>query len=190
MGRDIFEWQAQEIMPHEPQVRGWLRRSSFIDADEDDVIQEAYCRLSGVTNHERIHSGRAYFFVTVRNILLEELRRSRLIRIESVAEIESVCILDEEPSADRILSGQQRLMLVKELIEGLPDRCRRIFIMRKIDGLSQRETAQRLAVTENVVEKQLAAGLRAISGALAERDASTHGSVVRWNPSDRQKRQP
>ncbi|EHN76805.1 RNA polymerase sigma-24 factor, partial [Streptomyces coelicoflavus ZG0656] len=53
----------------------------------------------------------------------------------------------------------------------LPDRCRRIFEMRRILGLSQREIARQLGVSENVVENEAARGLKAILAALAAEEA-------------------
>jgi RNA polymerase sigma-70 factor (ECF subfamily) len=42
-----------------------------------------------------------------------------------------------------------------------------VFLLRRIEGLSQRQTAERLGVTENVVEKEVARGLRIIMAELA-----------------------
>lgn len=41
-------WIAAHILPHEGEVRGWLRRHAHTlsAADVDDLIQEAYARLS------------------------------------------------------------------------------------------------------------------------------------------------
>jgi len=57
---------------------------------------------------------------------------------------------------------------VLRLIDRLPDRCRRVFEMRKIQGLSQREIAARLGITETVVENEVVKGLRLISRALRQ----------------------
>ncbi len=60
---------------------------------------------------------------------------------------------------------------MRGLIAALPERCRRIFEMRKIEGVSQREIARRLGVTEHVVENEAVRGLRAILAAMTEQDA-------------------
>jgi len=61
----------------------------------------------------------------------------------------------------------------------LPDRCRRIFEMRKIEGLPQREIARRMGVTENVVENESVRGLRAILAALAEGETQQQPTAAR-----------
>src|SRR3546814_4497698 len=83
-------------------------------------------------------------------------------------EHESLDIVGDEPSPGRIAAGRRELDRVRRLIEGLPVRCRRIFELRKIEGLSQREVAQRLGVAEHVVENDVTKGLKLILQELAE----------------------
>ena len=148
-------------------MRGWLRASLRID-NPDDVIQEAYAAMFAHGGFDEVVSGRAWFFAVARNIVLKQMRRDRIVRIDAVAEIDALGIVDYEPSAERAVSGRQELARVQRLIEALPERCRLIFIMRKIDGLPQREIAQRLRVSENVVEKEAAKGLRLVLQGLGE----------------------
>ncbi len=61
--------------------------------------------------------------------------------------------------------------LVGKLIAGLPERCRRVFELRRVHGLPQRDVAEQLGLTENVVEQQSIRGLRLILKALAEAGA-------------------
>jgi RNA polymerase sigma-70 factor (ECF subfamily) len=167
---EFITWISANVLPYEAEVRRWLRRARVGKSDEDDLIQEAYCRIVGVGDASRIRSGRAYFFSVVRNLLIEDIRRSRVVHIEAMAEIEDLSIPGSEPTPERSFSGRQQLAVVQRLIEELPERCRAVFKLRKIEVLSQRETAERLGLTENVVEKQLAIGLRTVLRRLAESD--------------------
>jgi RNA polymerase sigma factor (sigma-70 family) len=168
----ILAWVAAEVLPHESSVRGWLIRAFGAGAgmDVDDVIQEAYCRLSMLTDIGHIASSRAYFFQTARNIVLEQMRRARIVRLEAMTELQHASIIDDEPSPERIAGGRRELARVMDLIASLPDRCRTVIELRKIHGLSQREIARRLGVSENVVENDSVRGLRMILKALAEGD--------------------
>ncbi len=142
-------------------MRGWLRVALRV-GNEDDVIQEAYALMFAHGRFEEVVSGRAWFFAVARNIVLKQMRRDRIVRIDAVAEIDALGIVDYEPSAERAVSGRQELARVQRLIDDLPERCRIIFQMRKIDGLPQKEIAARLRVSENVVEKEAARGLRLV----------------------------
>ena len=131
--------------------RSLARAIAFVLGGFDDVV-----------------SGRAWFFAVARNIVLKQMRRDRIVRIDAVAEIDALGIVDYEPSAERAVSGRQELARVQRLIEALPERCRLIFTMRKIDGLPQKEIAARLRVSENIVEKEAAKGLRLVLQGLGE----------------------
>lgn len=170
--RDIIAWVGREVVPHEPDVRRWLRRRLDDPTAVDDVIQEAYCRLADLSGVGHIVSGRAYFIMTVRNIVADQIRRARIVRFDSVAEMDSLHLVDEEPSPERIVGARRELQRVQSLIARLPDKCRRIFILRRIEGVPQREIARRLSISENTVESQAVRGLKLILAGLAREDAS------------------
>jgi RNA polymerase sigma factor (sigma-70 family) len=154
------------VLPHEAAVRAWLRRWTPRDQDIDDVMQEAYCRLAALADTGHISSGRAYLFQTTRNIVLEQLRHSKIARIDQVTDMASLGIADEAPQPERVAAGARELQRVAKLIEQLPRKCREVFILRRIHGVSQREIALTLGISENIVEKQAIRGLKLILKAL------------------------
>src|SRR3546814_3710871 len=154
-------WVGREILPHEAAVRAWRRRT-LDPNDLENVIQESYCQIASLKDVSHIRSGRAYFFTAARSIVLMRLRRARIVSIESVTEIESLNIVGDEPSPERIAAGRRELDRVRRLIEGLPERCRRIFELRKIEGLPQREVAQRLGGEGKSVSVRVVLGGRRI----------------------------
>src|SRR3546814_13010250 len=95
----IMAWVGREILPHEADVRAWLRRT-LDPNDLEDVIQESYCQIASLKDVSHIRSGRAYFFTAARSIVLMRLRRARIVSIESVTEIESLTIVGDEPSPE------------------------------------------------------------------------------------------
>lgn len=177
-------WVGSEILPHERDVRAWLRRT-LDPGDVEDVVQEAYCQIARLDRVEHIRSGRAYFFTTTRNIVLMQLRRARVVRIDSVTEIDSLNIVGDEPSPERITAGRRELERVRRLIEGLPDRCRKIFELRKIEGLPQREVARRLGVSEHIVENDVGKGLKLILEAIAEGEQSAEQALTEMARNER-----
>lgn len=168
----IVEWVGAKVLPHESEVRAWLRRSFVSPADRDDILQEAYCRLAALHDVSHILDARSYFFQVVRNVVLEQVRRARIVRIETVAEIDALNIGDDGPSPERVTAGRRELARVMALIAALPERCRRVVELRKIHGVSQREIAERLGISENTVENEATRGLRLVLAALADRDSA------------------
>lgn len=163
---EIVAWVGSHVLPHEADLRAWLRRLAVSPDQIDDVVQETYCKLAAMDGVAHIENGRAYFFQTARHIMLSQIRRSRIVRIDSSTEIDALNIVDSEPSPERITASRRELERVQRLIQGLPERCRQIFELRRIHGVSQKEIARRLGVTENAVESQASRGLKLILKAL------------------------
>lgn len=164
----LVAWVSSQVMPHEPAVRAWLKRSMVSGEDADDLIQEAYASLASLDAFEQIVRPDGYFFQIVRNLLTDQIRRARIVRIESVAEMDTLKAPSDDPSPERVTAAKRELEMVQRVIAGLPDRCRRIFEMRKIQGLSQREIADRLKVSESIVENDGVKGMRLIMQAMRE----------------------
>jgi RNA polymerase sigma-70 factor (ECF subfamily) len=177
-------WVGREIMPHEADVRAWLLRT--LDPDDlEDVIQETYCQIAGLKDVGHIASGRAYFFTAARSIVLMRLRRARVVSMESVSEIENTGIAMDEPTPERVVAARRELERVQRLIEELPDRCRRISELRKVDGLSQREVAEQLGVTEFVIGNEVAKGMKLILQSIADGDRKTARAMARMGYDER-----
>jgi RNA polymerase sigma-70 factor (ECF subfamily) len=128
--------------------------------DIDDVIQEAYAALASLHSVAHIRTPRAYFFQTVKSIILQSIRRAHIVQFDQLAEADSLQIPSEEPSPERVLFGRHDLKRASDLIKQLPPQCRAVFRLRKIEGLTGRQIAARLGIAESTVEKHLAKGLR------------------------------
>lgn len=166
-----YHWVAVHILPHEAEVRAWLRRHvhRLTSADIDDLIQEAYTRLCRAHLGE-IQSGRSYLYASVRNLLMEQARRARIVPMERLGEIEALRIPSEEPGPDRRVGAHQELDRLDRIVRSLPEQCQMAFRLQKFEQLSQREIAARMNISEKTVEKHLAVALARVLQALQVED--------------------
>lgn len=153
-------WLAQHVLPHEPGLRRWLRRRTPAGMDVDDVIQETYAKLATLAEVDHIAAPKAYVYQTALSIILQEDRRARAKPIDKDVEIALLTTASPEPLQDQQAEARQELAHVYEAIAGLPDKCREVFVLRKVEGLSQREIAERLNLSESTVEKHIGKGIR------------------------------
>lgn len=163
-GRDYSSgraaWLSRHILPHESALRAHLNRWRFPDGlDVDDVIQETYAKLATLDEVESIRNPRAYFFQIARSIILMHVRRSRVVSIQAVEQIEQLAVASDEPGPDVQASDRQQLHLLAKLIAGLPPANRAAMTLRLVHELSHREIGARLGISANAVQKSLAKSL-------------------------------
>src|SRR3546814_20567751 len=78
-------------------------------------------------------------FVTARHIVGEHLRRSRIVAIDLVADLDSLNIVDDEISAHRRLSGQEELARLHDILQTSPPKCRQAFALKQFQDFSDRQ---------------------------------------------------
>lgn len=171
---EIIRWVADEVLPHEADVRRWLTRHVEISDEADDIIQHAYARLADLDYVGHINSGRAYFFTTARSILLERIRRAQIVPFFSMTDFDASFILDDSPSPEAVVGARLELRHVLDLVDALPAAYRDTLRLRRLEGLSQKEAAVRLGVSEKVIENNVSRGLRMLLKAL-EDSGAPHG---------------
>ncbi len=166
-------WLAEHVLPCEPALRDWLQRRLSVRQDADDVIQETYAILAAMADVSHVRQPRAYVYSVAQSVVLQQLRRAQVVSIEAVAEIDRVAIVGDEACPERTASSRQELARIGALIESLPDKCRQAFVLRRVEGYSQREIAQRMQISENTVEKHICKGIRVLMEAMKRDDNGT-----------------
>jgi RNA polymerase sigma factor (sigma-70 family) len=77
--------------------------------------------------------------------------------------------VEDRPNAAEATTKQEELELLATAVRGLPDRCRRVLTLRLLYGLSHKEIAADLGISEHTVKAQLAKGMRRCSEFFASR---------------------
>lgn len=153
------EWLTRNVLPYEPLIRTRLRHLRVTGLDIDDVIQEMYARLLSAPAIESVRYPRQYAIQTAKGIIIDHLRRSRVVSIVSSGSLEQLDVEMPEVSAEERLEFRDEIQEVAKALAQLPEAYRETLILRRVEGLSQKETAQRLGVTEKTVENHTARGL-------------------------------
>lgn len=163
---EIISWVAVHILPREPRVRAALRRVGIADSEIDDVIQDAYCRIAALGSVGHVEEPGAYFMQIAKNLYRDRLRKASLVRFEDINFHANLVASSDDMDVEAAVDARQQLRLINRLLELLPERCAAIFRLRRIEGLSQKEIARRLDVTESVVENDVQKALKLIQSEL------------------------
>jgi len=177
MPTEFDDWFVREILAHERALTLFLQRSWPHRHELHDLRQEVYARIYEAAARTRPTAPKAFLFATARHLMTDRLRRSRVVSIEAVGDLEALNVLVDEESPEHWLGGQQVLKRLAEAFDRLPGRCREVVWLRRVEELPQREVAMRLGISEKTVEKHVAKGARLIAeyfhGAAAQRSPAS-----------------
>lgn len=120
-------------------------------AEAEDVVEDCFVKL---WQQHPAHA-RSFLYTAVRNACIDKLRQAR----PEVVDVEPAD-LDGAISDDEARERSVREARLWEAIDRLPDRCRTVFLMSKRDGMTYREIADELHLSEKTVEHQVSKALR------------------------------
>lgn len=118
-------------------------------ARAEDVVQDAWVRVSAVDRGRSIAEPLGYFYRVVRNLALDRYRERRREIMHESHELAKVAETapDTAPSQEAISQDRQELRLVIASLDELPERTRRAVMLYKFDGLKLREVAERMGIS-------------------------------------------
>lgn len=160
---DLDQWFAEQILPFEGALTGYLRRAWPDPSEIADLRQEVYVRVYQGAQAKRPAVARYFLFTVARNLLIDRLRKNRVVPIDLMEDLDALNVLSDDIPADRVVSGRQELARLEAAVHELPARCRETFVLRKLHELSQRETANEMGVSEATVEKQMVKAMRILA---------------------------
>jgi RNA polymerase sigma factor (sigma-70 family) len=162
----LDQWFAAEILPLEGALLRYLGRVWPNSAEVPDLRQDVYVRVYESARRGFPNSPRAYLFKTARNLMADRVRRARIVHIDSNQDFEVLNALVDDISPERRLAARQELQVLAQAFDALSDKCRSVVWLRRVEGLSQQETARRLGMREGAVESRLARAVRVLASAV------------------------
>lgn len=159
-------WFIQDVLPLETMLMQFLRQNWRDRAEVADLRQEVYVRVYEAAQYGIPEQTKAFVFAAARNLLIDRVRRERIIPIDTVTDLDSLNIASNEAGPDRIVIAREALRRLRVAVSRLPAELREVVLLRKIEGLSRREIATRLGVTERTISRRLAESARALADEL------------------------
>ena len=156
-------WFVDHVLPHEAGLRAWLQGRFGAQVEIDDLVQEALARLLRAQADGTVVAPKAFLYHTARNLALNQIRHCGYTHPAGVQDADVSQVPDAGAGVPETVARAEDIQLLVAAIQALPARCRQIFTLRKIYGLSQKEIADRLGLSEHTVEVQGAIGIRKCS---------------------------
>lgn len=152
-----------------PLVR-YLAKKVPNNEDANDLAQEAFLRMHKFQQSKNLENARAFLYRTANNLVIDQLRRARVHDKYLSSEIPPEHADEDEdkfaPSAERAVSAEQELDRVYEIVEKMPQKVRRAFLLHRSKDLSYPEIAAEMGVSTSMVEKYIIQALKQIRSEL------------------------
>lgn len=156
-------WFKREILPHEAMLVRYLARAWPRRDEVPDLRQEVYARVYAASMVARPASPRSFLFTTARHLMVDRVRHDRVVSIEAIGDMDALNLSMDKISVERRINARQELKLLERALDMLPPKCRRVLWLRRVEGLSQKQVAERLGVTEKTVEQHVSKGGRLLA---------------------------
>jgi len=142
---------------YRPEICSWVRRRHADAALADEVVAETFQRLW--RRRDRFDPARgtaaAWLFILARSALADALRTRRRHPVPVERMVPADDVADQ---ADRIVAAA----VVDQLLDHLSAEQRHVVVLAFVDGLTQREIAERLDIPLGTVKTRSFHGLRAL----------------------------
>ena len=150
------EFEAGLSRRWRPALMAFFVRRTRDHSEAEDLTQEVFVRL---LNQDAASVSDGYIFRIAQNLLVDRARknqvRDRYREALKYDPDDGRDVLDPE----RVAQGRQQLSFILAGLNELPERTRTIFLLFKVENLSQQAIAQTFDISESAVKQQVAKAL-------------------------------
>jgi RNA polymerase sigma-70 factor (ECF subfamily) len=158
---ELSDQQMDELAT--PLVR-YLSKKVRNNEDANDLAQEAFLRMHKFQQSSQLSNARAFLFKTANNLVVDQIRRAKVHERYLSSEMlpdQS----DEEngkfaPSAERTALAERELDQIYKVVDKMPEKVRRAFLMHRSKDLSYSQIADEMDVSTSMVEKYIIQALK------------------------------
>ena len=156
---EVDAWFVREILPLEASLMQYLQHNWRNRSEISDIRQEVYVRVYEAAKEALPERAKPFLFATARNLLINRVRHAQIVPIEVVSDLDALGAASEAPGPDRIVQARDELRLLQAALDKLPSRWRTALMLQRVEGLSRKQIAERMGITESSAAKYLADGI-------------------------------
>ena len=150
----------QAFQKHQAALRRFISLLVQRPQDIDDVAQEAFLRAYRAEKGRPIEQPKSFLFRIAHNVAITELTKKSTQIIDYIADIDDSAVVWLEHSAEETAMADQLIGIHCAAVAQLPPQGRRVFLMRKVHGMSHKAIASELGIAISTVEKHMTKGVR------------------------------
>jgi len=172
----------EAYLHHEKAIKKYLYRFFSRSQDVEDIAHEAFIKVFATELRGPVLNPKALLFRAAKHSALSELAKKSNTSTSYMEETEDKAVLMDMDGlgAEQIYDSRRKLAILSMAVSQLPPVCRKVFILRKIEGLSMKDVATKLGISVSTAEKHAAQGLIKCSAYMREHgyDPQEFGETV------------
>lgn len=141
----------QQFIVHRPRLRDAAARILGCRQRAEDVVQDAFVKISEIAPSFIAQQPVAYLFRVVRNLSIDRHRRASFESVVFAAEEDGLEVMGDSAGPEAIMIGSQYLQLVSQALSELPSRTRHVFELYRIGAYTQSQIASELEISTTLV---------------------------------------
>ena len=165
---------SELYLTYYPKLVRFAKEFVILEEDAENITQDVFTDLWEKRHLiDHVENMNAYLFRLVRNRCLDHLKhkiyeQKYTEHMQGTFEIELNLKLQSLDRFDSCTAseGKDMEVLIRAAINSLPERCRQIFLLSRIDNLKYREISERLGLSVNTVECQMGIALKKLRAKL------------------------
>ena len=150
---------TEAFIKHETFLKRFISRFLSRPQDIEDVVQDTYLKAYSAEKKQQIQQPKAFLFRVARNAALTEMNKKSRQLMQFVEDYDELGIINDEASVEEQVLSHEKLGLFCQSALEMPTKCRRVFLMAKVYGMSYKEISAELGIGQSAVEKHVAKGL-------------------------------
>lgn len=152
----------------------FLHRRTGSEDDAQDIAQESLTRL--MRYREQAPDGWASLLYRIAINALNDRKRRAHSHYDAQhvsLDVEVTELVSTEPTHEQRTATEQELMALQRALLRLPERCRQVYLLNRIEGMTYTEIATHCGISIKAVEKHISRALRLLRERLGAPDTET-----------------
>ncbi len=154
---------AKLFQAHGKELQGYLRQKLRDTDTAAELTQETFVRFAQqlkLAEPPVITHTRSYLYRTAHNLAIDHLRRQQREQTDVMSQEQLDSLCDDSPDLERKLGGQQQLQQIERAMTELPELTQQVFRLTRLEGLTYKQAAKQLGISDSSVQKHLSRALQ------------------------------
>ena len=168
---------ADAYLEHRDVLFGYFAHKMLKPEDIEDLLQETFLKAFKRESGYPIKSPKDYLFVVARNLMSKNFALKAKMQTKSIDEADFSHLSSDDVPTDLDVHYKLKLEVLAKCVESLPKQCRRVFILKKFHGMTQKQIASKLNISTSTVERHITIALMRLNALMVEQGYNKSSQV-------------